>query len=108
MNHHPHPNSLTKDYEYRIYDRASSHPAFLEQSYAPIIVAMDFHEGFHWNQDLFVHPFRRGSGYTTRKSADRLERETRVSDNTTLITRQHEDPVVEIRLSDADRDIWPQ
>ncbi|KAI9269177.1 hypothetical protein BDA99DRAFT_503742 [Phascolomyces articulosus] len=117
-----HPNSMTtKDYEYKVYDRIEGQPSFLSQSHVPIIVVMARHEGFQWNDDLFVSPFRREAGYTSQKSADRLERESRVSDDKTTITTRtmntnrnnnnsstsEEDPVIQIQLSDTDRDIWP-
>ncbi|KAI9493317.1 hypothetical protein BDB00DRAFT_823489 [Zychaea mexicana] len=119
-----HPNSMTKDYEYKVYDCVDGQqPAFLahSQSHAPIIV-MARHEGFQWNDELFVNPFRRGAGgCISHKSADRLERESRVSGSTALTSssnnttdqrqqqqQQHEeDSVVQIQLSEADRDIWP-
>ena len=109
-----HPNSMTtKDYEYKVYDRIEGQPSLLSQSHFPIIVVMARHEGFQWNDDLFVSPFRRDAGCTSQKSEDRLERESRVYDNTTRTTAtcqrndNDEEPVVQIQLSKADRDIWP-
>ncbi|KAI7860268.1 hypothetical protein BDC45DRAFT_494027 [Circinella umbellata] len=107
-----HPNSMTtKDYEYKVYDRIEGQTSIVSQSHFPIIVVMARHEGFQWNDDLFVSPFRREAGCTSQKSEDRLERESRIHDNTTTTACQRnsndEEPAVQIQLSAADRDIWP-
>lgn len=82
-NTHPRPNSLVEDYEYKIYDRGllnSAPLASMEYGPCPIVV-MSRHEGFQWNEDLLVGPIiRQSSGYESRKSIDRQQREEQVLD----------------------------
>ncbi|ORZ03007.1 hypothetical protein BCR43DRAFT_421799, partial [Syncephalastrum racemosum] len=69
-----------EDYEYRIYDRGLHYPAAsssMEYGPCPIVV-MFRHEGFQYNEDLFVSTFRQSSGYESRKSIDRQQREDQV------------------------------
>ncbi|KAI9315913.1 hypothetical protein BX666DRAFT_267338 [Dichotomocladium elegans] len=100
-----HPRSLTKDYEFRVYEESGS--GAMTGGPCPVVV-MASHEGFQWNEELFVSPFRRVSGWRTQKSADRIEREHRVSTNASCIRQEeNREQVVELHLTQADCDIWP-
>lgn len=109
---HPRPNSLTTDYEFRVYD-SGSHG--MEYASCPIVV-MSRHEGFHWNEDLFVSAYRRGEGYESRKSIDRERRQKRVCRSVHKTTskrpQQSSDPedqeVLEIILSESECDVYPE
>ena len=85
------------------------------------VVMMVSHEGFHWNEELFVSPYRRCHGVEstrTLKSSDRIKREDRVASTTSCIhhpapvasqhNQQHDDDViVDIHLTESECNIWP-
>ncbi|KAF7725095.1 hypothetical protein EC973_000421 [Apophysomyces ossiformis] len=98
---YPRPNSLADDYEYRIYDKGIS-PTATECGPCPVVV-MSRHQGFQWNEELFVGPYRREAGFECHKSSGRQKREEKVSN--AVKSRYRE--VVDIRLSQAESDIWP-
>lgn len=143
------PNSLIEDYEFHVYEYdipggardlpSRAITSSCEYGPCPVLV-MSRHEGFQWNDELFVAPFRRSAGFKTCKSADRKLREERISKaiskiipvqespvaasstqgSPLLVTdplsaQQHfrhwhdqdRDQVIELSLTEADRDIWP-
>ncbi|KAI8374577.1 uncharacterized protein BYT42DRAFT_500077 [Radiomyces spectabilis] len=90
---------MTEDYEYRIYDMANN---MSDYGHCATIV-MSRHQGFQWNEEVFVSAYRRQQG-EVHKSAVRQERERRLSHS--LVTSHHEQ-VVDIQLSPSDCDVWP-
>ncbi|KAI9016540.1 hypothetical protein CLU79DRAFT_763183 [Phycomyces nitens] len=111
---HRRPYSLTEDYEYHIYETGPAERSYLVSSdFGPCpIVVMSRHQGFEWNDELFVGAYRRNAGYESYKSRGRQQREERISHEvrnskeSNLDSREFE-KVVEINLTDKERDIWP-
>ncbi|ORX51713.1 hypothetical protein DM01DRAFT_1337214, partial [Hesseltinella vesiculosa] len=65
-----------EDYEYTVYDSPSARPIYQDYAY-PVLVIMNCHEGFEWNEDLFIHTFQRGQG-KRHKSYTRQQREQKI------------------------------
>ncbi|KAL0079307.1 hypothetical protein J3Q64DRAFT_1645114 [Phycomyces blakesleeanus] len=115
--HRQRPDSLTDDYEYHIYDTSPGERSYIASSSfgsCPIVV-MSRHQGFEWNEELFVGAYRRNAGCESHKSRGRQQREERISDeirrnstetNSDTVCREIE-RVVEIKLTDKEKDIWP-
>ncbi|KAI8082650.1 uncharacterized protein B0P05DRAFT_537894, partial [Gilbertella persicaria] len=72
-----HKTNLDKYYEYRIYDRNIGDRIYNSCSeYAPCpIVVMSRHQGFLWNDELFVSAYRRRAGYECHKSISLKKKE---------------------------------
>ncbi|KAJ8654724.1 hypothetical protein O0I10_009615 [Lichtheimia ornata] len=117
---HP-PRSLTQDYVFRVYESSSSQKLYpMEAAMCPVVMMVS-HEGFQWNDELFVSPYRRCHGVgTTRtlKSSDRIQREDKVASTTSCIhhpapssrhnqQQQSDDDVIDIQLTESECNIWP-
>ena len=112
-----HKNNLDQYYEYRIYDKNIGSPMYASGSseYAPCpIVVMSRHQGFQWNDELFVSAYRRSAGYECHKSTSLQSRDDKVMSN--KATQKQKQPeqssempidVIDINLSEADCDVWP-
>ncbi|KAG0165312.1 hypothetical protein DFQ28_004717 [Apophysomyces sp. BC1034] len=98
---HPLPDSLADDYEYRVYDNGM-YNALTECGPCPVVF-MSRHQGFQWNEELFVGVYRRDAGFECYKSNGRQRREEKVLNAVKAKNRE----VVDINLSKADSDIWP-
>ncbi|KAL7319360.1 hypothetical protein PS15m_002506 [Mucor circinelloides] len=114
-----HRNNLDQYYEYRIYDKNIGHAMYANSSfsdYAPCpIVIMSRHQGFQWNEELFVNAYRRSAGYECHKSVSLKNRDDKVMSNKATVQKQtHQEQssempidVIDINLSEADCDVWP-
>ncbi|KAI8879790.1 hypothetical protein K501DRAFT_287208 [Backusella circina FSU 941] len=96
------PTTYSNDYEYRIYDKNIVPNVTSEYGPCPIVV-MSRHQGFEWNDELFVNAYRRSGGYECHKSTSLVNRERRVSQSADTTSSG----VVDIKLTEADCDIWP-
>jgi hypothetical protein len=108
-----HGNNLDKYYEYRIYDRNIGNNY---SEYAPCpIVMMSRHQGFQWNDELFVSAYRRSAGYECHKSTSLQSRDNKVmstsntEQNSISSDNDHSNTpeVIDIKLTEADCDVWP-
>lgn len=112
----PKLNPLDQYYEYRVYDRnignqREMHSSYSEYAPCPVVV-MSRHQGFQWNDELFVSEYRRNAGYDSHKSASLKQRDQKIRFNIThqQLQQQPDDPspeVIEIKLTEADCDVWP-
>ncbi|OBZ88050.1 hypothetical protein A0J61_03901 [Choanephora cucurbitarum] len=121
-----HKNNLDKYYEYRIYDRNIGDRIYDSpcSEYAPCpIVVMSRHQGFLWNDELFVSAYRRKAGYECHKSTSLKCKEDRLKSTCSIKSMQcspvrqdrldeqdsSDSPpdVIEINLTEADCDVWP-
>ncbi|GAA5806635.1 hypothetical protein EDC94DRAFT_624529 [Helicostylum pulchrum] len=107
-------NNLAQYYEYRVYDRNIGDQREMRSSmseYGPCpIVVMSRHQGFQWNEELFVSAYRRSAGYECHKSPLLEDRDKKISSTTnqTCLQDNSTSPeVIEIKLTEADRDVWP-
>ncbi|KAI8357881.1 hypothetical protein EDC96DRAFT_445893 [Choanephora cucurbitarum] len=102
-----HKNNLDKYYEYRIYDRNIGDRIYDSpcSEYAPCpIVVMSRHQGFLWNDELFVSAYRRKAGYECHKSTSLKFRQDRLDEQD---SSDSPPDVIEINLTEADCDVWP-
>lgn len=108
----PKRNPLDQYYEYRVYDknlggRREMYSGFSEYAPCPVVV-MSRHQGFQWNDELFVNEFRRSAGYECHKSASLENRDKKIGFNTNQRRTADNSPeVIEINLTEADCDVWP-
>lgn len=108
----PKSNPLDRYYEYRVYDKdlgnhRDMYSTFSEYAPCPIVV-MSRHQGFQWNDELFVSEYRRSAGYECHKSASLKNRDKKISFNTNQQRTEDTSPeVIEINLTEADCDVWP-
>ncbi|KAK4515963.1 Plasma membrane ATPase [Mucor velutinosus] len=114
-----HRNNLDQYYEYRIYDKNIGHSMYASSSfseYAPCpIVIMSRHQGFQWNDELFVNAYRRSAGYECHKSVSLEIKDNKVMNNKADAQKQvHQEQssempidVIDIHLSEAECDVWP-
>jgi hypothetical protein len=98
----PTTTPYSNEYEYRIYDKNIVSNVCSEYGPCPIVV-MSRHQGFEWNDELFVNAYRRNGGYECHKSTSLVNRERRVSQSADTTSSG----VVDIKLTEADCDIWP-
>lgn len=97
-----HKNNLDKFYEYRIYDK---NIGYSSEEYAPCpVVVMSRHQGFQWNDELFVSAYRRKAGYECHKSDSLKDREEHILQSTATVK---DNDVLDIKLTEADCDVWP-
>lgn len=110
-----HPRSLTEDYVFRVYESSSSQHLYpMETALCPVVMMVS-HEGFHWNEELFISPYRRGpsSRLSTLKSSDRIKREDRVASTTSCIhhssspSQSNDDDVIDIQLTESECNVLP-
>lgn len=113
------PNNIDRYYEYRVYDRNigsnynSQEMVSSISEYAPCpIVVMSRHQGFQWNEELFVNAYRRSAGYECHKSQSLKNTDQKINHSTTNQqlsddTRITATEVIEINLTEEDRDVWP-
>lgn len=115
-------NNLDQYYEYRVYDKHIGNSyrgeMYSMSEYAPCpIVVMSRHQGFQWNEELFVSAYRRSAGYECHKSTSLRNRDQKINHST---NKQHQEQqsssddsttgttdVIEINLTDEDCDVWP-
>jgi hypothetical protein len=109
--HNKPTNNLDKYYEYRIYDRNIGYHSeeIMYNSQTCPIVMMSRHQGFQWNDELFVNAYRRSAGYDSHKSTFLENRDKRIS---STVDRQQQsssdnNDVIDIHLTEADCDVWP-
>ncbi|KAI7901953.1 uncharacterized protein BX663DRAFT_513033 [Cokeromyces recurvatus] len=110
-----HKNNLDRYYEFHIYDKNIGSYMYSNSEYAPCpIVVMSRHQGFQWNDELFVSPYRRSAGYESHKSMSLQDKDNKILSTTTKSKDQqqeidHESPpeVIDINLTEADCDVWP-
>ncbi|KAG2208197.1 hypothetical protein INT46_000239 [Mucor plumbeus] len=112
-----HKNNLDQYYEYRIYDKNIGNPMYAcgSSEYAPCpIVVMSRHQGFQWNDELFVSAYRRSAGYECHKSISLQTRDDKVMSNKAAQKQKQPEQssgmpidVLDINLSEADCDVWP-
>ncbi|KAI8337296.1 hypothetical protein BC941DRAFT_427268 [Chlamydoabsidia padenii] len=93
----PRPISLRNDYEYLVYQ--PDHYAGLD---IPVTVVMKAHEGFVWNQELFVGEHRLGKQY---KSVSRQVNEAKIQQ--ACHRHSGNNRVMNLNLSSSDKDIFP-
>lgn len=120
------PNNLSNYYEYRVYDRNICSPQhereYRNYEYSPCtILLISRHQGFIYNEELFVNAYRRSAGYECHKSPSLVHREEKIKRSTGLYQQQQEQDnqggeaedmdsppeVIDIHLTEADRDVWP-
>ncbi|KAL9549517.1 hypothetical protein MBANPS3_005166 [Mucor bainieri] len=109
-----HRNNLDQYYEYRIYDKNIGHSICSDYAPCPIVI-MSRHQGFQWNEELFVNAYRRSAGYECHKSVSLKIRDDKVMSNKADARKQaHQEQssempidVIDINLSEADCDVWP-
>ncbi|KAI9487183.1 MAG: hypothetical protein EXX96DRAFT_552139 [Benjaminiella poitrasii] len=112
-----HTNSLGRYYEFHIYDRNIGSCMYSNSEYAPCpVVVMSRHQGFHWNDELFVSAYRRSAGYESHKSTSLQDKDEKLlsssiksKDKKQQEIVDHDSPpeVIEINLTEADCDVWP-
>ncbi|KAI8384140.1 hypothetical protein BD560DRAFT_322439 [Blakeslea trispora] len=105
-----HKTNLDKYYEYRIYDRNIGDRIYDSScsEYAPCpIVVMSRHQGFLWNDELFVSAYRRKAGYECHKSTSMKSKEDRLNHLSEQDSNESPPDVIEINLTEADCDVWP-
>lgn len=96
-----HLNSLDKDYEFRVYDKNIYNYGMMDYGPCPIVV-MSRHQGFQWNDELFVTEYQRNAGYECHKSDSLEKRERRISQQYST-----DQDVIDINLTEDDCDVWP-
>ena len=119
---HTPTNNLNQYYEYRVYDknigRGYGEEMCSISEYAPCpIVVMSRHQGFQWNEELFVNAYRRSAGYECHKSPSLQDRDQQLTSCSTIkrqeARRLSDDvltattEVIDIHLTDEDKDVWP-
>lgn len=96
-----HLNNLQNDYEFRVYNKNVYD--FDTFDYGPCTtVVMSRHQGFQWNDELFVNEYQRSAGYECHKSDSLEQKERRISQQYSV-----NQDVIDINLTEADRDVWP-
>lgn len=109
-----HGNNLDKYYEYRIYDKNIGN-SYSEYAPCPIVM-MSRHQGFQWNDELFVSAYRRSAGYECHKSTSLQSRDKKAMSTSNIeqssISNNDSDhnntpEVIDIKLTEADCDVWP-
>ncbi|KAI8992476.1 hypothetical protein BDB01DRAFT_832772 [Pilobolus umbonatus] len=100
-------SSIDDYYEYRVYDRNLGNnyqPSLFNMDYAPCpVLMMSRHQGFEWNDELFVNGQRRKAGYDCHKSNSLQRGDDKVHG-------QHiesDTGVIHLILNEHDCDIWP-
>ncbi|SAM04858.1 hypothetical protein [Absidia glauca] len=97
---YPRSYSIRSDYEYLVYQPQRNHYTDIE---SPVTVVMKAHEGFVWNQDLFVSEHRLGKPY---KSISRKAYQAKIQ-QACHSHRGGDDRVMDLELSTSDIDILP-
>ncbi|KAI8074459.1 hypothetical protein BC940DRAFT_288307 [Gongronella butleri] len=90
-----------EDYEYTVYDLPEQRISYYDHS-VPVLVILNCHEGFEWNEELFVRTYQKGQGQR-HKSHTRMEREQKIG-QAAMETRDH---VLQLTLSPKDMDVLP-
>jgi hypothetical protein len=111
------PNNLDQYYEYRVYDKNIGNSSNREMfscisEYAPCpVVVMSRHQGFQWNEELFVNAYRRSAGYECHKSQSLKNTDQKITHSTNQQQQSSDDTtvaeVIDINLTEEDRDVWP-
>ncbi|KAI8637739.1 hypothetical protein BD408DRAFT_423998 [Parasitella parasitica] len=110
-----HKTNMDQYYECRIYDKNIDVFTSRDSEHAPCpVVVMSRHQGFQWNDDLFVNAYRRSAGYESHKSSSLQTKDDKVTSNKVAQKQKHQEQnsempadVIDIDLSEADCDVWP-
>jgi hypothetical protein len=76
---------------------------------------MSRHQGFQWNDELFVSAYRRSAGYECHKSTSLQSRDKKLMSTSNFEQNSNNDndgsnntpEVIDIKLTEADCDVWP-
>lgn len=98
----PRSYSIRSDYEYLVYQPLRNHYTDIE---SPVTVVMKAHEGFVWNQELFVSEQRHGLG-KPYKSISRKAYQAKIQ-QACHPHRCDDERVMDLELSTSDIDILP-
>ncbi|KAI8089949.1 uncharacterized protein BX664DRAFT_334294 [Halteromyces radiatus] len=103
---HHRPTSISEDYEYAVYQPEQT--IYGHSLHSPVTVVMRCHEGFEWNEALFVSEYRQGRG-RRHKSRTRTSMEARIQHEITITSssKPKDDRVLTLELTSSDKDILP-
>ncbi|CAO3697803.1 unnamed protein product [Rhizopus stolonifer] len=94
-------NNMGKEYEFRVYDKNTYSYGMVDHGPCPTVV-MSRHQGFQWNDELFVTEYQKNAGYECHKSDSLEKRERRISQQYST-----DQDVIDIHLTEAECDVWP-
>ncbi|KAI9282701.1 hypothetical protein BY458DRAFT_497056 [Sporodiniella umbellata] len=94
-------NTIDSDYEFRVYNKSAYNYGLSDYGPCPTVV-MSRHQGFQWNDELFVSEYQKSAGYDCHKSDSLEKRERRISQQYAT-----DRDVIDIQLTEEECDVRP-